>query len=134
MTVFVDTSGIFAVLDADDSYHDEADHLWRQLVLETEQLVCTNYVLIETYALVQRRLGMHAARTLEEDVLPLVRVHWVEEADHRSAMAAFLTAGRRDLSLVDCVSFVIMRRLDVKLAFAFDQDFQDQGFEPYVVV
>ena len=132
MTVFVDTSGIFAVLDADDRHHDEAEHLWKQLVLKMEQLVCTNYVLIESFALVQRRLGMRAARTLEEDILPLVRVHWVEEADHRSGMAAFLTAGRRDLSLVDCVSFVIMRRLDVKLAFAFDQDFQDQGFEPYV--
>ena len=39
MTVFVDTSSIFAVLDADDRYHGEVDHLWRQLVLETEQLV-----------------------------------------------------------------------------------------------
>ena len=134
MTVFVDTSGIFAVLDSDDRYHEDADHLWRQLVLEAEQLVCTNYVLIESFALVQRRLGMHAARSLEEDILPLVRVHWVEESNHRAAMAAFLTAGRKGLSLVDCVSFVIMRRFDVKTAFAFDQDFQDQGFELYVGV
>ena len=56
MTVFGDTSGIFVVLDPDDRYHGEADHLWRQLVLETEQLVCTDYVLIESFALVQRRL------------------------------------------------------------------------------
>ena len=132
MTVFVDTPGICAVLDADDRHNGEADHLWKRLVLETEQLVCTNYVLIESFALGQRRLGTRAARLLEEDILPLVRVHWVEEPVHRSAMAPFLTAGRRDLSLVDCVSFVIMRRLDVKVAFAFDQDFQGQGFEPYV--
>ena len=105
-----------------------------QLVLKKEQLVCTNYVLIESFALFQRRLRMHAARTLEEDMLPLVRSHWVEEPDHRSALAAFLTAGRRGLSLVDCVSFVIMRHLDVKNAFSFDQDFQDQGFEHYAVV
>ena len=64
MTVFVDTPGICAVLDADDRHNGEADHLWKRLVLETEQLVCTNYVLIESFALVQRRLGMHAARSL----------------------------------------------------------------------
>ncbi len=43
-------------------------------------------------------------------------------------MSALLTAGRRDLSLVDCVSFDSMRRQGVPDAFAFDQDFVEQGF------
>ena len=129
MSVFLDTSALFAVLDADDRYHAGADEVWRELIAGTEDLVSTNYVLVETFALIQRRLGMEAVRTLEEDILPLVRVIWIGESDHRSAVAAFFTAGRRELSLVDCVSFLVMRRHDIRVAFAFDQDFQAQGFD-----
>ena len=128
MSVFLDTSALFAVLDADDRYHAGADKVWRELIAGNEELVSTNYVLVETFALIQRRLGMAAVRTLEEDILPLVRVVWIGESDHRSAVAAFLTTGRRELSLVDCASFLVMRRQDIRVAFAFDQDFQAQGF------
>ena len=134
MTVFVDTSAFFAVLDADDLYHVRARELFEKLIAIAEQLVSTNYVLIETFALVQRRLGMEAVRAFEEDVLPLIRVYWVSEADHRSGVTAFLTAGRRDLSLVDCVSFLLMRQLDLKVIFAFDDDFQAQGFETFAAI
>lgn len=128
----MDTSALFAVLDADDRYHARARELWEELIAIAEDLVCTNYVLIESFALIQRRLGMEAVRTFEEDVSPLIRVYWVSESDHRSGVTAFLTVGRKDLSLVDCVSFLVMRRLDLRVAFAFDEDFQAKGFENFV--
>jgi predicted nucleic acid-binding protein len=128
MSVFVDTSALLAVLDADDLYHARARDVWADLIQRGEDLVCTNYVLVETFALVQHRLGMVAIRTLVEDILPLLRVSWVSEADHRAAVTALLMAGRRQLSLVDCVSVVIMRQLRLQTAFAFDSDFDDQGF------
>jgi predicted nucleic acid-binding protein len=40
-------------------------------------------------------------------------------------------AGRRTLSLVDCVSFEVMRRTGIRKAFAFDRHFQDYGYEIY---
>jgi predicted nucleic acid-binding protein len=43
-------------------------------------------------------------------------------------VAALLTANRRELSLVDCVSFEVMRRRDITSAFAIDTDFSKQGF------
>lgn len=55
-------------------------------------------------------------------------VDWVEESVHREALAALLTANRRDLSLVDCVSFEIMRRRDLTRALTLDEDFSTQGF------
>lgn len=131
MTVFVDTSALFAVLDADDRFHAEAGELWEQLIVSAHEMVCTNYVLVESFALIQRRLGMEAVRAFEEDISPLIRVHWVSESDHRSGVTAFLTAGRRELSLVDCISFLVMRQLDLRVAFAFDEDFHAQGFENF---
>jgi len=50
-------------------------------------------------------------------------------AAYGAGVAALLTAGRRQLSLVDCVSFLTMRRLNLKMAFAFDRHFTEQGFE-----
>jgi predicted nucleic acid-binding protein len=40
-----------------------------------------------------------------------------------------LTTHTRELSLVDCVSFDVMRRLETKAAFTFDEHFKDQGFK-----
>ncbi len=45
-----------------------------------------------------------------------------------ASVLAFLTAGRRALSLVDCASLVVMRRLGVEKAFTFDRHFAEQGF------
>lgn len=129
MSVFVDTSALLAVLDADDQFHPRARAVWTDLIGRAEDLISTNYVLVETFALVQHRLGMEAVRTLEEDILPVIRIHWVGEADHRAGVMAILTAGRRQLSLVDCVSFLTMRQLNLKAAFAFDPHFTEQGFE-----
>lgn len=71
MTVFLDTSAVLAVLDADDQFHAPARDVWNDLVERAETMVCTSYVLVETFALVQSRLGMDAVRVLVDDILPL---------------------------------------------------------------
>ena len=92
-------------------------------------LLTNNYVLLETSALLQHRLGLAALRTFTEDVTPLVRIDWVAEGRHRAAAGAVLAAGRKKLSLVDCVSFQTMRELGVRSTFCFDKHFREQGFE-----
>jgi len=48
---------------------------------------------------------------------------------HRSGISALLAAAKRNLSLVDCVSFELMGNLGIRTAFAFDAHFKDAGFE-----
>ena len=129
MSVFVDTSAFFAVLDADDENHDAAKQVWEDLLAQEAVLICSNYVLVETLALVQRRLGIPAIRTFQEDIVPVLKVEWVDETIHQVGIASVLAAARKELSLVDCVSFEIMRRLGIKVAFVFDHHFEEQGFE-----
>ncbi len=129
MSIFVDTSAVFATLDADDRNHERARQAWTNLITEGTELVCTSYVLVEAFALVQRRLGMEAIQVLQEDVTPMLRVEWVDEGTHAAGVAALLTAARRQLSLVDCVSFDVMRQRGIKTAFTFDDHFAEQGFE-----
>lgn len=128
MTVYVDTSAIYAVMDADDAQHEVAKSTWVNLLESGDGLVCNSYVLLETYALVQHRLGIEAVRVLHDEILPVITVDWVDETIHKEAVAALLIAGRKDLSLVDCSSFVTMRRLGLRRAFALDHRFREQGF------
>ncbi len=129
MTVYIDTSSLLAVMDANEARHAPAKAEWVRLVQSGEDMLCNSYVLLETYALVQHRLGVEAARAFHEDVFPLLAVDWVDEGTHSEAVGAMLIAGRRDLSLVDCSSFATMRRLGIRRAFALDDHFREQGFE-----
>lgn len=128
MTLFVDTSALIALLDASDAKHAACAKEWKRLLTADVAFVTSNYVIVETNAIVQRRLGMEAVRSLTVDFLPLLSVDWVDEPVHAAGHAAMLTANRKQLSLVDCVSFEIMRRRDLSTAFALDDDFEDQGF------
>jgi len=90
--------------------------------------VTTNYVLVETYALAQRRLGSAAVRVLTDDLLPVVDVEWIGRELHERAVSALIAASRRELSLVDAVSFEAMRQRGIDHAFAFDRHFEEAGF------
>ncbi len=128
MTVFVDTSGLYAVFDKDDDNHSRAGAAWAEWLQEGAALLTNSYVLLETTALLQHRLGVAAVRALHEDVMPLLRIEWVSEEQHRAGMEAVLAAARKKLSLVDCVSFQTMRNRGVRIAFCFDAHFREQGF------
>lgn len=129
MTVFTDTSGIYALLDASDMNHAAAAQTWAVLLRNDFGLITTNYVVLETIALLQNRLGIQAVRVFQESILPLLRVEWILEQTHAAGFEALLAAGRRKLGLVDCVSFQVMRMNGVRSAFSYDVHFEEQGFE-----
>ena len=131
MTVFVDTSALTAFLDEDDPAHGVCREAWRQAVLEAEGLVTTDYIVVEAIAVAQRRWGLDAVRTLVDDYLPLIEVGSVSTEDQAAALSALLPAGRRRLSLVDCVSFAIMRRMGIREYLGLDPHFEQQGFTRY---
>jgi predicted nucleic acid-binding protein len=128
VTVFVDTSAFLALLDVHEQNHANAQRIWLQLVEQRTQMFCTNYVVSETVALVQNRLGMNQLRAFHENVFPFLNVIWVDETLHDAGMTAVLTANRRQLSLVDCVSFAVMHQSILDSVFAFDNHFTEQGF------
>ncbi len=129
MNVLVDTSALLAVLDRGDERHAPAKRIWEDMLKGDNTLVCHNYVLVETSAVLTRRIGMEAVRVFERDVVPVLRIVWVTRDVHEAAVGAHLAAGRRALSLVDCASFEVMRRTGVRTAFAFDPHFQEFGYK-----
>jgi predicted nucleic acid-binding protein len=127
--VFIDTSAFYALMDRSDGYHQTAGKLWRRLLENGFDLKTSNYVVVETLALLQNRLGFEAADIWSRDVLGIVETIWIGEALHKLAYEIWLSLGRRKLSLVDCASFVVMRHDALGKVFGFDKHFTEHGFE-----
>lgn len=126
--VFVDTSAFYALLVVDDARHPRAVRVLDRLEAEDAELVTSSLVLQETIALLQVRLGVDAVRRFAEAVVPGLRVEWIGEQGFQAGLTALLAASLRTVSLTDWTSFEVMRRLRIRRAFAFDDDFTAQGF------
>ncbi len=128
MNTFVDTSAILALLDDSEQNHAQARQFWQQVPQQKVTLVTTNYVIVETISLIQRRAGMVFVRRFQEQFASVLNMIWVDAHLHQTGLEMMLVANRRKLSLVDCVSFATMRQLSINTFFAFDQHFVEQGF------
>jgi predicted nucleic acid-binding protein len=126
--VFVDTSALYALLDASDAQHAAARATWVAVLTAAASPVTHGLVVVETIALVQRRLGLAAVQTLTADLLGPVEIIWLAQDAYEQALATLLILNRREVSLVDCASFLVMRERGVTAAFAFDDHFAEQGF------
>lgn len=129
MKVFVDTSAFIAILNRTDTNHVQAGTVWQQLINRDAIISCTNYILVESLAIIQNRWGMEAVNQFQQAIIPLLQTVWVDETLHEVGTSAMLTANKRRLSLVDCISFEVARMLDVDAVFAYDQHFREQGFD-----
>ena len=129
MKVFVDTSAIIAFLDGADVQHNIVEKTWDDLANEKAIFATTNYVLVETFVLLQNRLGLSAARMFAREIIPMLEIEWIDAATHEAAILSVLAAGRRNLSLVDCTSFALMRHRNIWRALTLDAHFREQGFE-----
>ncbi len=125
--IFTDTSGLYATLDAADPAHDRAGPAFSRL-LDEGSLVTHSYVILETTSLLQHRLGVQAAIDFLAAIVPLLDVVWVDRVLHTAAVNALMAAKVRRVSLVDWVSFEVMRSRGIAQAFAFDDDFRRHGF------
>ena len=126
--VFVDTSALLALVVGSDQAHEEASEGFARLRAERAPLLTSSYVLVETYALLQARIGIGAVRIFREAFTPLLDVLWVDETTHERALDDLLLRDARKLSLVDASSFELMRANRVDRAFAFDAHFREEGY------
>jgi predicted nucleic acid-binding protein len=128
--IFLDTSAIYALADKADPNHITAYKKFDLASKSGETFLLHNYVLVESAALLQSRLGLQSALLFLEDAQRF-EVEWVDSDLHEEAAKELKRIGKRGIGLVDCTSFFVMRRRGIEKVFAFDPDFEDQGFTNY---
>jgi predicted nucleic acid-binding protein len=123
---FVDTGAWFASIVPSDSDHAAAV---RWLSGNTEPLLTTDYVVDETLTLLQRRGEMTRARSLGEQFFngTLATIYYLTEADILQAWETFRRFTDKEWSFTDCSSKIVIEKLNVKRAFAFDHHFRQFG-------
>ena len=127
--VFVDSSAYLALLDVDDEHHREAREIIQELAQARYRQFTTNVLLIESHALILSVLGRGRAaqflKDMEESNTVVIRAR---AADEERAKQILFQYTDKDFSFADCISFAVMERLALRLAFSFDRDFAQYGF------
>jgi predicted nucleic acid-binding protein len=126
--IFVDTGAWFAMAVRNDPDHAAA---MRWLQQNREPLLTTDYVLAETATLIRmrdkttrgHRLAVRVVSSILREEAAVLRN--VTGADIRNAFQVFRHYSDHLFSFVDCTSFVLMERLRVTQAFAFDSHFDE---------
>ena len=129
--IFVDTNAWISLVDDKDRFYTTATR-WFQKDTSLE-FVTTNLVIIESLGWLRYNKGRSASielgrRFYESADLKIERVTLIDE---KRAWELFRKIDSRGVSMIDCTSFVVMKRLKVGEVFTFDQDFKKLGFTVY---
>ena len=127
MTVFLDTGYFIAMQVETDQWHTMA-------AAATEpglRLITSSLVISETASLLQARRQLSTALDFLQRIRadPNTQIVYVDPVLQTEAWDLFHRWGGSGANPVDCASFAIMRRLNIKKAFTFDQHFRTAGFE-----
>jgi len=124
--IFVDTGGWFALTVPDDNDHAAARRWYAQ---HTRPLLTTDYVVDETLTLLKSRGEYRRALTLGRQFFSgaLAQIYYLTPDDVRQTWQVFAQFADKEWSFTDCASRVVMARLGIAQAFAFDLHFRQFG-------
>lgn len=123
--VFLDTGYILALEAADDQHHQAAREHWSGFKVDLPKLVTTSFVFGEIVTFFNHRRRHAKAEEVGRRLLESPSIDLVH-ADERLLSEAwdyFVKHYDKTYSLTDCISFVLMNRLNIRQALAFDQHF-----------
>ena len=127
--VLVDSAAYYALTDQESLQHRLAVAVTAQLAAEHRHLFTTNFIVAETHSLLLNRLGRDlSALVLQQIDRGTTTIVRVSAADERRAREIIALHDDKDYSLTDAMSFAVMERLHIDVAFTFDRHFAQYGF------
>jgi predicted nucleic acid-binding protein len=125
--IFADTSYFVAFSGPNDHFHARAVELSANLIAG---IVTSEYILVETGGLLlrpeDRPAFVNLVRDLESD--PSVMIVPASKRLFHAGFDLFVRRPDKNWSMVDCISFEIMKQRRLKDALTTDQHFVQAGF------
>lgn len=128
----IDTGALLAIANPRDQYHERAVALGRAFLGGGGRWTGTTMILAEFHGHLVQRRDPRTASSLIASLLGDPAYEWLDASGElvREAVPRWLERfGDQRLSLTDAVSFEVMRRLGLEIAFAFDHHFEIAGFQ-----
>jgi predicted nucleic acid-binding protein len=129
--VFVDTSGLYALVDKRDAHHRQAREVVEKLLRAGRRLVVTDYIVTEAVNLANARSGSRVATRVLDLIEQStgIRIEWIESARFEKTKRFFRKHADHSYSFTDCSSFVTMRELRLTEALTTDRHFVEAGMQ-----
>lgn len=124
--IFVDTGAWFAYFVPSDPDHPAASELFDK---NTHPLITTDYIVDELLTVLKVRGEFQRALEIGPSFFngDVCNLEWVSQADVANAWQVFSTYRDKGWSFTDCISRVVMERLRITTAVAFDEHFHQFG-------
>jgi predicted nucleic acid-binding protein len=128
--LFLDTSFIIALEDADDQNHFSAMSYWKKFKKHPDKLSTTTYVFDETVTFLKKRISYEKAVEVGNRLLssPMLYLVHVSQEDFKKGWTMFQKYTDKGFSFTDCLSFIIMGQQNINEALAFDDHFRQMSF------
>jgi uncharacterized protein len=131
MRVYLDTSGLIALINEDDRHHTKAVDVWNTLLQQKTQSLTSSLILIELAdglaKLKYRQLTFQLTNGLAE--LPTHETVFVDEDIERLGWELYEARDDKEWGMTDCISFELMRIRGVQSVFGLDHHFDQAGFK-----
>ena len=127
---FVDSGAWIALALTRDPLHTQARAQWELLSGAGAKLHTSIPIIIETFTFLERNANRDVALAWKESIYKprAVKILTCELRDLEQSWEYFQRKDLHKLSAVDATSFTIMKRVRIRLAFAFDHHFAVAGF------
>jgi predicted nucleic acid-binding protein len=130
-TIFLDTSFIIALELVDEQYHQIAINCWQGLIQSSPKFVTSSYVFDEIVTFLNSRNRHDKAvevgnRLINSSIIDIVQV---DECLFFEGWEYFKQHNDKSYSLTDCISFLVMNRLNIQLVLTFDKHFSQAGYQ-----
>lgn len=130
--VFIDTGGWAALFVRGEKGHAVAAQIYQELRAGGRELITTNYVLVELIALFMSPLRL--PRAVQFQYMDSIRASKILEIIHvdvaldAAALALLKARADKEWSLVDAVSFLVMKERKSIEALTTDHHFEQAGY------
>ncbi len=129
-SLFLDANYLIALEVSDDQHHSDAYPHWTKLLESRPALVTTSYVMDEVVTFLNSKLQHDKAVSVGNNLIssPTIQLVHVDEPLFYQGWQYFEQHTDKTFSLTDCISFVLMKRLEITQALTFDKHFTQAGF------
>lgn len=120
--ILLDSNVWIALFNKEDSLHGQASNDFTKIIERKEEIIVTDYVILEVATILQQRAGQEMANSFLEHVLSAEGILLINIDEMAfTQVVEFFKKDRHKLSFVDASIVILNKNMGVKI-LTFDKD------------